>query len=163
MDKIALKEILLSIYKDTNIKMNILEKDYYVCLVLKDLASKQDNLKAYFKGGTALYKILDTMYRFSEDIDLTVKIIDTDSKTSNVNRLKKSALGYNLDGLELIKDKCIDRKGSVTAYYSYKSLFESKRLYRSGEIQVESTSFTVSEPTCTYLISPLIYKYATDE
>lgn len=163
MNKKELEELLLLIAEQTNIGIDILEKDYYVCLVLRDLASKQENLKAYFKGGTALYKILDTMYRFSEDIDLTVRVIDTDSRTSNINRLKKSALGYKIDGLELLKDKCEDKKGSVIAYYEYNTLFPTSDLFKAGEIQVESTSFTVSEPTCTYLISPLVYKYATDE
>lgn len=35
-------------------------------------------------------------------------------------------------------------------------------LFKSERIQVESTSFTVSEPVSTYIIEPLIYKYATD-
>jgi len=35
-----------------------------------------------FKGGTAVYKILNTMNHFSEDIDLTVKVVDTESNTS---------------------------------------------------------------------------------
>lgn len=63
-----------------NIDADIIEKDYYVCSVLQELAEKQDYLKAYFKGGTALYKILNTMNRFSEDIDLTVEVIKEESK-----------------------------------------------------------------------------------
>ena len=55
----------IEIIKDREaIDRDIIEKDYYVCLVLKELAKKQNYLKAYFKGGTAVYKILDTMNRF---------------------------------------------------------------------------------------------------
>ena len=36
-------------------------------------------------------------------------------------------------------------------------------LHRAGKIQVESTSFTVSEPTEKYTIAPLMYKLATDQ
>ena len=36
-------------------------------------------------------------------------------------------------------------------------------LQRAGKIQVESTSFTVSEPTEKYYIEPLIYKLANDK
>ena len=149
----------------TNIAVDIIEKDYYVCLVLKELAKKQDYLKAYFKGGTAVYKILETMNRFSEDIDLTVKVLLEESNTRNKKRLKESALGYEIEGLELIKDGCIDNKGSVTGVYQYVSVYEDNEipLQRAGKIQVESTSFTVSEPTEKYYIEPLIYKLANDK
>ena len=112
MNNKELEELLLLIAEQTNIGIEILEKDYYVCLVLRDLASKQENLKAYFKGGTALYKILDTMNRFSEDIDLTVKVVSEQSNNQNRKRLKLSALGYDIEGLKLAKDECIDNKGS---------------------------------------------------
>lgn len=149
----------------TNIAVDIIEKDYYVCLVLKELAKKQDYLKAYFKGGTAVYKILDTMNRFSEDIDLTVKVLPEESNTRNKKRLKESALGYEIEGLELIKDECIDNKGSITGVYQYTSVYADSEmpLQRAGKIQVESTSFTVSEPTEKYYIEPLIYKLANDK
>lgn len=163
MNKEELESLILDINNRTKINPDILEKDYYVCLVLKELSNKQKNLKAYFKGGTAIYKILDTMNRFSEDIDLTVKVIETDSKTSNINRLKKSALDYHINSLELIKDETEDKKGSITAFYKYNTLFTNSNLFKKSRIQIESTSFTVSEPTKTYSIEPLIYKFATKE
>ena len=148
-----------------NIDADIIEKDYYVCTVLKELAKEQEYLKAYFKGGTAVYKVLDTMNRFSEDIDLTVEVVKEESNNSNKTRLKKSALGYKIPGLELEKDKTKDVKQSVTAFYKYNTLFKEEEylLHKSGEIQVESTSFTVSEPVETYKIEPILYKYASQQ
>lgn len=163
MDKEVLEELILNISNITGIRNDILEKDYYVCLVLKELASRQEELQAYFKGGTAVYKILDHMNRLSEDIDLTVKVNDDESNNSNKNRLKKSALGYNIAGLKLMVDETIDKKGSITSFYKYDSLFSMNELFKSERIQIESTSFTVSEPVSTYIIEPLIYKYATIE
>lgn len=163
MNRKALEEIILNINDRTSIRNEILEKDYYVCLVLKSLASKQNELQTYFKGGTAVYKILNRMNRFSEDIDLTVKIDDSKSKNSNKTRLKKSALDYKINGLELMKDETIDRKGSITAFYKYTSLFSFNELFKSERIQIESTSFTISEPIDDYLIEPLIYTYATEQ
>ena len=161
LSKDLLEELILNINNRTGIRNDILEKDYYVCLVLKELSKKQDKLQAYFKGGTAVYKILNHMNRFSEDIDLTVKVNKNESNNSNRTRLKKSALGYKIRGLELDKDKTIDKKGSVTSFYKYKSLFVLNELFKSEKIQIESTSFTVSEPISTYTIEPLIYKYAS--
>ena len=162
LSKELLEELILNINNRTGIRNDILEKDYYVCLVLKDLSKKQDKLQAYFKGGTAIYKILDHMNRFSEDIDLTVKVNDNESNNSNRMRLKNSAIGYKIQGLELDKEETIDKKGSITSFYKYDSLFSMNELFKSEKIQIESTSFTVSEPISTYTIEPLIYKYALD-
>ena len=54
---------------------------------------------------------------------------------------------------------------TIKGVYKYKSLFdvEDMPLHRAGKIQVESTSFTVSEPTEKYYIEPLVYKLATDD
>lgn len=158
-----LEELILNINSRTGIRNDILEKDYYVCLVLKELASKQKKLQAYFKGGTAVYKILDHMNRFSEDIDLTVKVNENESNNSNKTRLKKSSLGYDIDGLELMSEETVDKKGSITSFYKYESLFSLNEFFKSERIQIEATSFTVSEPVSTYIIEPLVYKYATDE
>ena len=162
LSKELLEELILNINNRTGIRNDILEKDYYVCLVLKDLSKKQDKLQAYFKGGTAIYKILDHMNRFSEDIDLTVKVNDNESNNSNRMRLKNSAIGYKIQGLELDKEETIDKKGSITSFYKYDSLFSMNELFKSEKIQIESTSFTVSEPVSTYTIEPLIYKYALE-
>ena len=147
-----------------NIPPDILEKDYYVCLILNNLSQNQDYLRAYFKGGTAVYKILDTENRFSEDIDLTVEVINEESNNSNRMRLKKSALGYNIEGLYLEKENTIDRKGSVTGFYRYNKFFDGNLpILKNNKIQVEATSFTESRPFEKTIIQPLIYKYANQE
>ena len=165
LNKFEFENFIEIIIEREDIDKDIIEKDYYVCLILKELSKRQDYLKSYFKGCTAVYKILDTMNRFSEDIDLTVKVLPEESNTRNKKRLKESALGYEIEGLELIKDECIDNKGSVTGVYQYTSVYEDSEipLQRAGKIQVESTSFTVSEPTEKYYIEPLIYKLANNK
>lgn len=163
LNKKILEELILNINNRTGIRNDILEKDYYVCLILRELASKQNEIQAYFKGGTAVYKILDHMNRFSEDIDLTVKVNETETNNSNKKRLKKSALGYNINDLALMSEETIDKKGSITSFYKYDSLFSLNELFKSERIQIEATSFTVSEPVSNYIIEPLVYKYATDD
>ena len=74
-DKRNFRTILDYVANITGLNETILEKDYYVTVFLRQLAELQNNgYKAYFKGGTALYKALKTVGRFSEDIDLTVNI-----------------------------------------------------------------------------------------
>ena len=49
----------------------VIEKDYYVTLILKLLAEQLD--QCVFKGGTSLSKGFRVISRFSEDIDITFK------------------------------------------------------------------------------------------
>ena len=64
LNKELFKEFIDNLKTRTGIDSDIIEKDYYVCTILRNLSEKQDELQAYFKGGTAIYKIVDTMYRF---------------------------------------------------------------------------------------------------
>ena len=110
LNKELFRETIDTLNTKTGVAIDIIEKDYYVCVVLEELSKKQDYLNAYFKGGTAVYKILENMNRFSEDIDLTVKVLSEESNTRNKKRLKESALGYKIDGLELIKEDFIEEE-----------------------------------------------------
>ncbi|MDY0273593.1 MAG: nucleotidyl transferase AbiEii/AbiGii toxin family protein, partial [Advenella sp.] len=51
----------------------IIEKDFWVCWTLRRLTNAMQ-LKGQltFKGGTSLSKAYGMIYRFSEDIDLTI-------------------------------------------------------------------------------------------
>lgn len=69
-DEYALGALINDIHEKSDIRSDIIEKDYYVMLLLYELSNKQqqDALPAYFKGGTALYKVLKSIRRFLEDI-----------------------------------------------------------------------------------------------
>lgn len=164
LDREVFKQFINKINSETNIAVDILEKDYYVCCILKELAKKQDELKAYFKGGTAIYKILETMNRFSEDIDLTVKVNENLNNSQKKKYFERTAFDYNIQGLTLNKEKSIKYGKTETAFYDYETVFDmdTAPLQRAGVIQIESTSFTVSEPIEDTVIEPIIYKYASD-
>lgn len=55
------------------LSQQIVEKDFWVCFVLKRLFSLS-GLKEHliFKGGTSLSKVYKVIDRFSEDIDITI-------------------------------------------------------------------------------------------
>jgi hypothetical protein len=51
----------------------IVEKDFWVCWLLKQLFSIEEfDGRLIFKGGTSLSKCFDLIRRFSEDIDIAV-------------------------------------------------------------------------------------------
>lgn len=68
----------------------IIEKDYYVTLVLQELAKLVPDL--LFKGGTSLSKCYKIIDRFSEDIDLT---LDSNHQSQG----KRQKLKYTIVGL----------------------------------------------------------------
>lgn len=81
-----------------NVSPAIIEKDYYVTLVLCELAKKVPHL--LFKGGTSLSKCHKIIDRFSEDIDIT---LDSEHQSQGKRRNLKytiveicSNLGLNL-------------------------------------------------------------------
>ena len=68
-DKDVFKDIVEQTSADIGRAAAVIEKDYYVTMILKQLSLRLPNV--VFKGGTSLskgYKIID---RFSEDIDIT--------------------------------------------------------------------------------------------
>ena len=164
-DKFSFLNIIGLIHGVTGIREDILEKDYYVTLLLKELSEKQETLPAYFKGGTALYKAQKSIRRFSEDIDLTI-CIDNCSGSQAKKRLETATKKYLSLPRTSRKELEDDRKGSITAVYDYTpavTVDTDDPLQRFGYVKVEGTSFTVSEPFSTLEIEPIIYTYATEE
>ena len=164
-DKYSFLNIIGLIHSVTGIREDILEKDYYVTLLLKELSEKQETLPAYFKGGTALYKAQKSIRRFSEDIDLTI-CIDNCSGSQAKKRLETATKKYISLPRTSRKELEDDRKGSITAVYDYMPLVTvdtDDPLQRFGYVKVEGTSFTVSEPFSTLEIEPILYTYATEE
>jgi hypothetical protein len=77
----------------------IIEKDFWVCWVLKQLFSI-DALsgRLLFKGGTSLSKIFHAINRFSEDIDLAVDYValgftgERDPRKEDLSKTKRAAI-----------------------------------------------------------------------
>lgn len=164
-DKDAFLALLSSIGERTGIREDIIEKDYYVTMLLSELSEKQNALPAYFKGGTALYKALGDMIRFSEDIDLTVEAKDC-SKSQGKVRLEKATNGYTSLPRTADKERESNKRGSITSVYEYTPVTmvdAADELQRFGYVKVEATSFTISEPFEPMMIAPLLYDKATTE
>lgn len=162
-DKYSFLNIIGIIHEASGIREDIIEKDYYVTLLLKELSEKQGELPAYFKEGTALYKAQKSIRRFSEDIDLTI-CIDGCSNSQAKKRLEMATKKYKSLPRTMRKDLEDNRKGSITAVYDYVPLVTvdaKDPLQRFGYVKVEGTSFTVSEPFSPLEVEPILYTYAT--
>ena len=151
-------ELFDSIINELSIRLNIapsiIEKDYYVTLFLTELNKKVFGL--IFKGGTSLSKCFKLINRFSEDIDLTLKI---DSKSYGKRRkLKQSIIETCQElGFEIIN---IDKIRSRRDYNSYEIQYPIK--HKSDGIKqfllVETVFIVKSYPTIEKDISSIIYE-----
>ena len=163
-DKKAFKVLLDDIHEKTGYRLDVLEKDYYVVLILEELAKKQkEGLPAYFKGGTALYKALHTTNRFSEDIDLSVDTRGC-SRTQSDKRLENATKKYT--SLERVVGQGFTNRSEVVTVYSYEPITaydKEDALQRFGKLKIEATSFTISEPVMNMEVSAMIYELATDD
>lgn len=106
-------DTLLAVGNKLNISPAIIEKDYYVTLFLETLSKRVPDL--VFKGGTSLSKCYKIINRFSEDIDLTLKVDkQTQSKKKN---LKKEIINVCKElGFELMNEKDILSRRKYNRY-----------------------------------------------
>ncbi len=68
-DREQFEAVLNAVSNELGVPVSIVEKDYYVTMILKQLALKASG--CVFKGGTSLSKCHHAINRFSEDIDIT--------------------------------------------------------------------------------------------
>ncbi len=163
LDRDAFDVFIEKIHERHSYRSDVLEKDYYVVLVLEELAKfqKENNLPAYFKGGTALYKALKMTNRFSEDIDLSVDTRGM-SRTQNDKKLSEATKKYTV----LPRDGGTTNRSEVITTYIYRPVTNydvDDSLQRFGRVKIEATSFTIGEPVTSMEIVPLIYELATDD
>jgi len=75
------KDLISIVAADKHLPESAIERDYYIVLLLKNLADSEYAEKCVFKGGTSLSKCYPgSIERFSEDIDLTFLGMDESDK-----------------------------------------------------------------------------------
>ena len=88
-DKELLRDIIVTVSECTVIEESIVEKDYYVTMILRELVQRNTNV--VFKGGTSLSKAYHVIDRFSEDIDITFEEYLGEERKSNISYYNQSA------------------------------------------------------------------------
>lgn len=103
------KQEILHVATDTNLSAQIIEKDYVLGWILAGI-NRNESLKHswVFKGGTCLKKCYFDTYRFSEDLDFTLK----DPSHFDANFLEDtfseiSEWLYDQSGIEIPADRMI--------------------------------------------------------
>nr|WP_260337782.1 nucleotidyl transferase AbiEii/AbiGii toxin family protein [Pasteurella testudinis] len=178
MDVFEQAEILQFYSDKLAMRDTILEKDIWLCWVLKTIFSIPNRHKMAFKGGTSLSKVFGVIDRFSEDIDITLDYRDFDeSNTFNPdmsksqirvfsNKLKEKVKEYRDDVIvpELAKklkelpqicDIRTDDSGEKI-WLSYPSVLKSSNTYMKEEVLIELGGRNVIDPNDIHRIETYI-------
>ncbi len=138
------KELIIASSQALNLREVLIEKDYWVTYVLKNLSENVElSSQVVFKGGTSLSKAYRVIDRFSEDIDLAL-ITDNESGNkikSMLKRVEKGIVG------ELTEIQVEGITGKYSKYrktvYEYPQIIEGQDFGQTTDkLLLEINSFT---------------------
>lgn len=140
-----------------HIKLEFVEKDYWITLVLSRLAKSKYVDESVFKGGTSLSKGYNLIERFSEDVDIA--IINDKGKTGNeIKTIIRNIEKEITSDLKEMPMKGVTSKGSRFR----KSVFEyipSEKDNANNKLIVEINSFANPFPYQRLVIQSMVFDF----
>lgn len=120
----------------------IVEKDYYVTLILKLLAEQLPN--CVFKGGTSLSKGFHAISRFSEDIDITFDEHIGESRRKKLKNVVLKGISEELRMPVSNWENTQSDRDHNAYHFSYESVFglEDERLPQSVKLETALGSYS---------------------
>ncbi len=148
----------------------VIEKDWWVCLVLKAVFQSEYADSIIFKGGTSLSKAYQLVERFSEDIDLIIDRhllgFDELNSKSQIKKLRKVSGGFIINEFreELIQqlsnlgidsslyeikynDQIDDTSDPNTLELHYQSALDTNNDYIQKRVLLEVGARSLTEPS----------------
>lgn len=140
-DRETFKEVIEQVAEDSGRAVVVIEKDYYVTMILHLLSQKLSNV--VFKGGTSLSKGFKVINRFSEDIDIT---FDEHIGEARRKKLKNEVLKGVSEalGMPISNWKETQSDRDYNAYYfTYESVWgiEDDRMLSSVKLETALGSY----------------------
>lgn len=135
----------------------VVEKDYYVTLILKLLSEQL--AECVFKGGTSLSKGFHVIDRFSEDIDITFKEHIGESRRKKLKNVVLKGISEEL-GMPVANWEETQSDMDYNAYlFSYESVFGLQDDRLPQYVKLETALGSYSFPTQTVEIRNYIGDY----
>ncbi len=160
-DRELFKDIITIVSEKSGLEESIIEKDYYVSIILKELADRNNNV--VFKGGTSLSKAYHVIDRFSEDIDIT---FDQRLGEARRKKVKYQLLQPISELLELPIDNwnTIESDKDYNHYdFLYKSVINEDRSGLRPFVKLETALMSYAYPTEEKEITSFIYDYLVED
>lgn len=151
------KEIIEQVSENTGRSAVIIEKDYYVTMILNLLSQELSNV--VFKGGTSLSKGFKAINRFSEDIDIT---FDEHIGESRRKKLKNNVLKGISEklGMPISNWMEIQSDRDYNAYnFTYESVWGVEDDIMPSYIKLETALGSYAFPTEVVTIGSYIGDY----
>ena len=140
-----------------NIKLEFVEKDYWITLVLSRLAKSKYVDESVFKGGTSLSKGYNLIERFSTDVDIA--IINDKGKTGNeIKTIIRTIEKEITSDLTELQTEGVTSKGSRFR----KSVFEyqpTEKGNANNKLMVEINSFANPFPYQKLSIQSMVFDF----
>ena len=135
----------------------VVEKDYYVTLILKLLSEQL--AECVFKGGTSLSKGFHVIDRFSEDIDITFKEHIGESRRKKLKNVVLKGISEEL-GMSVANWEETQSDRDYNSYlFSYESVFGFQDDRLPQYVKLETALGSYSFPTQTVEICNYIGDY----
>jgi len=165
----------------------VLEKDVWVCWVLKTLFTMPGRLPMAFKGGTSLSKVFGAIARFSEDVDITLDYRGLDGTfdpfTEGVSRSRLKKFSEELKSF--VRDHVhsivvphfhamlADEFGNSSfpidlsddgekLRIRYPSVLETQEAYVGNSVLLEFGGRNITEPNEEHTVQPDIAEHVAD-
>ena len=160
-NKELLRDIIVTVSERTGIDETIVEKDYYVTVILKELSQRHP--KVVFKGGTSLSKAYHVINRFSEDIDITFEEHLGEARRKKIKYQLLQPISEDL-GLSVDNWNFIESDKDYNHYdFLYESVCQENKRGLRPYIKLETALMSYSYPTDEREITSIIYDCLADE
>ena len=160
-DKELFKEVVYATANEVSLPTAIIEKDYYVTMILRELSKRAP--ECVFKGGTSLSKCHHIIDRFSEDIDIA---FSDDLGRGARRRFKENVVIKISEELEMpIPD--VDNIWSKADYQCYILNYFPIESYVSESmfpgVKMEVVLMSKAFPTERVMVDSYIYQFLMKE
>lgn len=160
-DQNLLRDIIVTVSERTGITDSIVEKDYYVTMILRELADRSPN--AVFKGGTSLSKAYHVIDRFSEDIDMTFEEHLGEARRKKIKYQLMKPLSEEL-GLPIGNWTTIESDKDYNHYdFLYQSVSSTDSSALKPYVKLETALMSYAFPVEVKSISNIIYDCLAQE
>lgn len=160
-EKDFFKEIVEEANIRTGIASSIIEKDYYVTMILKLLATIEPSV--VFKGGTSLSKCFHLIDRFSEDIDITFAEHIGESRRKKLKYSVVKPIGEMLH-MPILNFNLIESDRNCNAYmFQYCPISTQSAEEISAVIRLETSLASYSFPTEEHKVSSILFDSLYDD
>ena len=156
-DRNQFKDLLEQVANNSSRPLAVIEKDYYVTLILRLLSQKLSN--CVFKGGTSLSKGFHVINRFSEDIDITFDEHIGESRRAKLKNVVVKGIGEELK-MSISNWEKTQSDRDLNAYlFSYDSVikYDDDRMLQNVKLETALGSYAF--PTVVITIDNFIGNY----